>query len=188
VDCRVLSASNQDLRRLVGEGKFREDLFYRLNVITVELPPLRERAEDVPLLIERFLDEISASGNVARKSITEDAMMLLQRYPWPGNVRELRNEIQKAHALSDKVILPMVLSEPIRRVIAAPTPVPALGEKPLKEMVREVVDDLERRAILEALRRTRGRKAQAARMLGVSRPTLDAKIELLRIPVPKGGD
>ncbi|HVG94715.1 MAG TPA: sigma 54-interacting transcriptional regulator [Planctomycetota bacterium] len=188
VDVRVLSASNQDLRRLVAEGRFREDLYYRLNVITVELPPLRERAEDVPLLVDRFLDEIAGAGNVPRKAITEDARMLLQRYAWPGNVRELRNEIQKAHALSDKVILPMVLSEPIRRALSTPTPVPALGEKPLKELVREVVDDLERRAILEALRRTRGRKAQAARMLGVSRPTLDAKIDLLHIPVPKGAE
>ena len=150
-------------------------------MITVQLPPLRERAEDVPLLVERFLDDIAASTGTPRKSITEEALALLQRFSWPGNVRELRNEIQKAHALSDRVILPMILSEPVRKVVSLPAPVPALGEKPLKEMVREVAEDLERRAILEALRRTRGRKAQAARMLGVSRPTLDAKIDLLKI-------
>jgi len=181
VDVRILSASNQDLRKLVGEGRFREDLFYRLNVITVQLPTLRDRAEDVPLLVQRFLDDIAASTGTPRKAITEESLALLQRFSWPGNVRELRNEIQKAHALSDRVILPMILSEPVRKVVSQPAPVPALGEKPLKEMVREVAEDLERRAILEALGRTHGRKAQAARMLGVSRPTLDAKIDLLKI-------
>ncbi|MCC7139272.1 MAG: sigma 54-interacting transcriptional regulator [Planctomycetes bacterium] len=185
VDVRILSASNQDLRRLVSEGRFREDLYYRLNVITVELPPLRERADDIPLLVERFLDDIAVAGGQPRKAITEESLALLQRHAWPGNVRELRNEIHKAHALSDKVILPMVLSEPIRRAVTAAVPVPDLGNKPLKEMVREISDDLERRAILEALRRTRGRKAQAARLLGVSRPTLDAKLETLGIDVPK---
>ena len=183
VDVRILSASNQDLRKLVAEGRFREDLFYRLNVITVELPTLRERAEDVPLLVERFLDDIAAATSTPRKSITEEALVLLQRYSWPGNVRELRNEIHKAHALSDRVILPMILSDPVRKVVGQAEPVPALGSKPLREMVREVAEDLERRAIVEALHRTRGRKAQAARMLGVSRPTLDSKIELLKITI-----
>src|SRR5207253_3183585 len=119
---------------------------------TVELPTLRERSDDIPLLVERFLEEM-ATGT-PKKAITEEALSLLRRHAWPGNVRELRNEIQRAHALSDKVILPMVLSDPIRKAVATPEPVPALGSKPLKEMVREITDDLERRAILEALRRS----------------------------------
>ncbi|MFO0932898.1 MAG: sigma 54-interacting transcriptional regulator [Planctomycetota bacterium] len=188
VDVRVLSASNQDLRKAVADGRFREDLFYRLNVITVELPPLRERIEDIPLLVERFLDDIAASTGSARKSITDEAMASLQRHGWPGNVRELKNEIQRAHALSDRVILPMVLSDPIRKAVPATVPVTDLGTKSLKEMVREVSDDLERRAIVEALRRSRNRKAQAARLLGVSRPTLDAKLEALGIVVERGED
>ena len=187
IDVRILSASNQDLRKLVAENRFREDLFYRLNVITVELPPLRERADDIPLLVERFLDEIAEAGKSPRKTITDEAMNHLSRFHWPGNVRELRNEVHKAHALSDKVILPMVLSDAVRKAVVEAIPVPALGEKTLKEMVREVAEDLERRAILEALRRTRGRKAQAARMLGVSRPTLDAKLAQLGIDVPRAG-
>jgi transcriptional regulator with GAF, ATPase, and Fis domain len=186
VDVRILSASNQDLRRLVSENKFREDLLYRLNVITVELPPLRERSDDIPLLVDRFLSEIAESSGTPKKSVSEEAMAALRRFAWPGNVRELRNEVHKAHALSDKVILPFILSESVRRSTAEPVPVPLLGKKPLKELVREVVDDLERRAIQEALRRSRGRKAQAARLLGISRPTLDAKLELLKIEVPKG--
>ena len=187
IDVRILSASNQDLRKLVGEGRFREDLFYRLNVITVELPTLRERSDDIPLLVERFLTEIAETTKTPRKTITDEAQLVLRRFHWPGNVRELRNEVHKAHALSDKVILPMVLSDTVRKAVAEPLPVPSLGEKSLKEMVREVAEDLERRAILEALRRTRGRKAQAARMLGVSRPTLDAKLAQLGIDVPRAG-
>ena len=186
VDVRILSASNQDLRKMVAEGRFREDLFYRLNVITVELPPLRDRAEDVPLLVERFLAELAETAGSGKKTITDEAMAALKRYAWPGNVRELRNEIHKANALSDKVILPIILSDSVRKSVSAPPPVPLLGKRTLKEMVREVVDDLERRAIQEALQRTRGRKAQAARMLGVSRPTLDAKLALLGIELPKG--
>jgi len=188
VDVRVLSASNQDLRKAVADGRFREDLFYRLNVITVDLPPLRERLEDIPMLVERFLDDIAASTGTPRKSITDEAMASLQRHAWPGNVRELKNEIQRAHALSDRVILPMVLSDVIRKAVPATAPVTDLGTKSLKEMVREVSDDLERRAIVEALRRSRNRKAQAARLLGVSRPTLDAKLEALGIVVERGED
>jgi transcriptional regulator with GAF, ATPase, and Fis domain len=187
VDVRVLSASNQDLRRLVAENRFREDLLYRLNVITVELPPLRDRAEDVPAIVERLLDEIAQTTSTPRKTISEEAMALLVRHRWPGNVRELRNEVRRAHALSDRVILPLVLSEPLRRAAAEPPSLPALGKTPLKEMVREVTEDLERRAITEALRRTRGRKAQAARLLGISRPTLDAKLAYLRIEVARPG-
>jgi transcriptional regulator with GAF, ATPase, and Fis domain len=186
VDVRILSASNQDLRRLVAENKFREDLFYRLNVITVELPPLRDRAEDIPLLVDRFLQEIADSSSTPKKTVSDEAMLALRRYAWQGNVRELRNEIHKAHALSDKVILPIILSDGVRRATSEPAPVPLLGKKPLKELVREVVDDHERRAIQEALRKTRGRKAQAARLLGISRPTLDAKLSLLGIEVAKG--
>ena len=115
-------------------------------------------------------------------------MASLQRHGWPGNVRELKNEIQRAHALSDRVILPMVLSDPIRKAVPVSVPVTDLGTKSLKEMVREVSDDLERRAIVEALRRSRNRKAQAARLLGVSRPTLDAKLEALGSVVERGDD
>jgi transcriptional regulator with GAF, ATPase, and Fis domain len=187
VDVRILSASNQDLRRAVAENRFREDLLYRLNVITVELPPLRDRTEDIPAIVQRVLDEVAEMTGTPRKTISDEAMELLVRHRWPGNVRELRNEIRKAHALSDRVILPLVLSDPVRKAPPEAAALPDLGKTPLKEMVREVSEDLERRAITEALRRTRGRKAQAARLLGISRPTLDAKLAYLRIDVTRPG-
>jgi transcriptional regulator with GAF, ATPase, and Fis domain len=185
VDVRILTASNQDLRRLCSEGRFREDLYFRLAVITVDLPPLRERREDIPLLVDRFLDEFAAANKSPRRGISEDAMEALLRYDWPGNVRELRNEVHRAAALSDKVIVPLVLGTPVRRKSDEPEVIAGLGEKSLKDMVRDLTVDLERRVIREALRRTEGRKSAAARLLGVSRPTLDAKIETYGIDLKR---
>jgi transcriptional regulator with GAF, ATPase, and Fis domain len=177
IDVRILAASNQDLRKLCSEGRFREDLYYRLNVITVDLPPLRERRDDIPLLVKRFLEEIAEESGTPMKSVSDDALKALMAHPWPGNVRELRNEVMRAAALSDRVIVPLILSQPVRTHREELQPVPDLGTKPLKEMVREVSEDLERRVIAQALERCRGKKSQAARLLGVSRPTLDAKID-----------
>ncbi len=177
IDVRILAASNQNLRKLCEEGRFREDLYFRLNVITVDLPPLRERRDDIPLLVHRFLDEIAEETKTEPKSVSEDALKALMNHHWPGNVRELRNEIQRAAALTDNVVVPMVLSQTVRGNAEDNASVAELGQKPLREMVREVTEDLERKVIQEALRRSRGRKAQAARLLGVSRPTLDSKID-----------
>jgi DNA-binding NtrC family response regulator len=152
-------------------------------VITVDLPPLRERREDIPLLVKRFLDEIAEETGTPLKSISDDAIKALLSHPWPGNVRELRNEVMRAAALSDRVIVPLILSQPVRAHREEVQPVPDLGTKPLKEMVREVTEDLEKRVIAQALERCRGRKSQAARLLGVSRPTLDAKIEAFGLAV-----
>jgi len=185
VDVRILAASNQDLRVLCEQGRFREDLFFRLNVITVELPPLRERRDDIPLLVGRFLDEIALETKTRLHTVSEDAMKALMNHRWPGNVRELRNEVQRAAALSDQVIVPLVLSPHIRGGAEEDASVAALGDKTLKEMVREVTDELERKVIQEALVRSRGRKAQAARLLGVSRPTLDAKIDAYGLVVKR---
>jgi len=180
VDVRILAASNQDLERLCAEGRFREDLFYRLNVITVSIPPLRERLEDIPPLVARFLDQIAETGDRPRLEISEDALAALRRHAWPGNVRELRNEIQRAAALSDHVIVPLVLSPALRRAQTADAAdeedLQDLGRRPMKDCVRERTAAFERRWIHEALRRCGGHKAGAARLLGVSRPTLDAKL------------
>jgi transcriptional regulator with GAF, ATPase, and Fis domain len=185
VDVRILAASNQDLRELAREGKFRQDLFFRLNVITVDLPPLRDRREDIPLLVEKFLADFAGSAGGSAKTVSEDAMRALMAHHWPGNVRELRNEILRAAALSDRVIVPMILSAPIRGGDDDVTDAAELGSKPLKDLVRDVAEDLERRLIRAALKRCRGRKSQAARLLGVSRPTLDAKIEAYGILVSR---
>ncbi len=183
IDVRVVAASNRDLRELSAKGGFREDLYFRLAVITIQLPPLRARREDVPALVQHFLDEIAREQGGERRSVSDDAMRALMAYHWPGNVRELRNEVQRAAALSDKVILPLILSD---AVMGARVQVPAvadLGRKPLREMVREVTEALERGVIEAALARSQGRKARAARLLGVSRPTLDAKIEAYGLAV-----
>jgi transcriptional regulator with GAF, ATPase, and Fis domain len=183
IDVRILAASNQDLRKLCEQGRFREDLFYRLNVITVTLPPLRDRREDIPLLVGRFLEEFTRDGGP--KTVSEDAMRALQGYHWPGNVRELRNEIQRAAALSDRVIVPLVLSDSVRGQREEAPAVADLGRRTLKEMVKGVTEELERKVIQEALVRSRGRKAQAARLLGVSRPTLDSKIDHYNLVVKR---
>jgi transcriptional regulator with GAF, ATPase, and Fis domain len=181
IDVRVVAASNQDLRKACAEGRFREDLYFRLAVITVDLPPLRDRREDIPLLVEHFLGTFAQEAGVAPLSISDDAMRALVAYHWPGNVRELRNEVQRAAALSDRVIVPLILSPNLAGARSKNPAIQDLGRKALREMVREVTEELERAVIEEALRRSQGRKARAARLLGVSRPTLDAKIEAYHI-------
>jgi transcriptional regulator with GAF, ATPase, and Fis domain len=177
VDVRVLAASHRDLRQMVVDQTFREDLFYRLAVITVEVPPLREKREDIPVLVDKFLEAYTADNAGAVRTVSEEAVGLLTNYDWPGNVRELRNEILRACALSEKVIVPEILSNQLReRAIARVVP-SQLDDRPLKDLVRDAVDIVERRAIQEALERTGGKKTETAKLLGVSRPTLDAKME-----------
>ncbi len=177
VNVRVLAASHRDLRKMVEEKTFREDLFYRLAVITVEVPPLRERRDDVPLLVERFLQAYAVESRAPAKQVSEEAMALFVDYEWPGNVRELRNEIFRASALSEKVIVPEILSAQIRER-AVPRFLPArLDDRPLKDIVRDTVHAVERRVLREALDRAGWKKTETARILGISRPTLDAKIE-----------
>jgi transcriptional regulator with GAF, ATPase, and Fis domain len=175
VDVRIVCATHRDVPRMVEEGAFREDLYYRIHVLTIRLPALRERREDIPVLVEHFLDEAAAGG--PRKRISDEALGILEAYPWPGNVRQLRNEIQRAVALSDQVILPEVLGEDVRRrSVPSARLLSGGGVRPLREIVQEAADVIERRAVLEALLRHGWKKGQAAEALQVSRPTLDAKI------------
>jgi len=180
VDVRIVTASNKDLREQVRRGLFREDLFHRIHVIEVRVPPLRDRREDIPLLVRRFLDRIAAERGEPAREIAPAALELLARYEWPGNVRELENEIRRAHALADKVILPEVLSDAVRRGEGGGRR--RLRAGTLKDAVRDAVREVERGMITEALRELKGNKSAVARRLGVSRPTLDAKMEELRIP------
>ena len=176
VNVRVVAASHRDLRKMVEEKTFREDLFYRLAVITVEVPPLRDKREDIPILVERFLEVYAADGKMEPKRVSEEAMALLADYDWPGNVRELRNEVYRACALSEKVVVPEILSTQVRER-SVPRMLPArLDDRPLKEVVRDAVQSVESRVLREILERTGWKKSEAARLLGVSRPTLDAKI------------
>ena len=169
VDVRILSATNRDLREAVGEGTFREDLFYRLNVVGIRLPPLRERREDVETLLEFFLEK-ACEGSGRERTFSAAALKILTAHTWPGNVRELQNEVKRLVALSDDVIGPELL-EGMRSgaASAAPTTRGSLAGQSLK--------DLERQAIVETLKLTGGNKAETAKRLGISRRALYDKIE-----------
>ncbi len=167
VDVRVIAATNVDLEKAVHEGQFREDLYYRLNVITIRIPPLRERPEDIPLLVHHFLEDISHELGKDVQEITEDAMKLLLDHPWPGNVRELRNAIERGIVTCrTRVLTPDDLSflrggngnAPAQPEFAIPT--------------NMSLDDLERQAIVSTLQRTNGNIKEAASVLGIDRSTL----------------
>ncbi len=180
VDVRILTASNRDLSEQVRRGAFREDLYHRIHVIEVETPPLRRRTEDIPLLVQHFLERNSARLGEKVREITPAALELFRGYEWPGNVRELENEVHRAYALTDGVIEPEILSEAVRSGAGGS------GGKwrrtTLKEAVKNATREVERGLITEALREERGNKSAAARRLGISRPTLDAKMGSLKIP------
>ncbi|HYE98420.1 MAG TPA: sigma 54-interacting transcriptional regulator [Planctomycetota bacterium] len=177
VDVRLITASNKDLAELIKVGQFREDLFYRLNVVKVTLPPLRDRRDDIPRLVEHFLEKIARETGQPLRGVDEVAYWYLQNYAWPGNVRELENEIRRAVALSDGTIGVDALKDEIRRQqLFAPAAGIPEGTA-LKDVVRQAVEDVERRLLRKVLDETGWKKIEAARLLGVSRPTLDAKIE-----------
>jgi DNA-binding NtrC family response regulator len=184
VDVRIIAATNSDLAKMVAEGSFREDLFYRLNVIPVELPPLRERKEDIPLLVQHFLDRLakegsgSRKGGVERKSVSQDGMRRLMAYHWPGNVRQLENAIERAVAFSagraqmDVGDLPAEVQQAEETVMA---PAVALPEEGLD--LDEFITNVERELIQRSLERTGGNKGQAAKLLGLKRTTLVEKLK-----------
>ncbi|MHC4958338.1 MAG: sigma 54-interacting transcriptional regulator [Planctomycetota bacterium] len=172
VDVRIVTASNRDLAEEVRRGRFREDLFHRIHVIEIVVPPLRRRREDIGPLVEHFL------ARLGDRPLRSDAFELLTRYDWPGNVRELENEIVRAHTLADGEIGPEHLSAAVRSTAGTD----GLRGVGLKEAVRRAGMGVERRLITEALRLEDGNKSAVARRLGISRPTLDAKMEQLKIP------
>jgi transcriptional regulator with GAF, ATPase, and Fis domain len=177
VDVRIISASNRELKELIRQGAFREDLFYRLNVVTIALPPLRERRDDVPLLVDHFLEAIAKESGRPKCGVDEEALRLMAAYPWPGNIRELENELRRLTALSPDGRIDAALLKPeIRQTEVKPGPAAWAG-KQLKDVVKEVTEQVEREAILHALRETGWVKTEASRILGISRVTLDAKID-----------
>jgi two-component system response regulator PilR (NtrC family) len=168
-DIRVIAATNQDLQKRVAEGKFREDLFYRINVLPVHLPPLRERREDIPPIAEHFLARFAEQMQKPVRSISGEAMDLLQAFAWPGNVRELENVMERAVALEQTPsVLPETLPEQVRRGVS-----PASGQVPA-ELPEEGIDleahveDIYRDHMVQALKRAGGVQVKAAEMLGMS--------------------
>ena len=169
VDVRLVAATNRDLRARVAEGAFREDLFYRLYVVNLTLPPLRERAGDVVLLAQHYLKALAAENGKPPVAISPEAMDVLQAYPWPGNVRELRNVIER-----------MVVLGTGDRLTVADLPAPVrdggAGGLAISSRAGRVLRDAERQLIAEALRRHRNNRTKAAQDLGISRRTLHRKL------------
>lgn len=200
VDVRVVTATNRNLEEMISEGEFREDLYYRLNVISVTLPPLRERKGDVVELAFTFLHRAARRMDRPISRIDEAALAALENYRWPGNIRELQNAIERAVVLADGDAIQLAdlppevrnnrpaavaghlkspaASAPIRRIVARPTserPAAIEVERPVEE--KEDTQDAERRELIEALARTQGNKARAARLLGIPRSTFFSKLK-----------
>jgi DNA-binding NtrC family response regulator len=179
VDVRIIAATNRDLRKEVEAGRFREDLYYRLRVVEIAMPPLRERREDIPLLAHHFLDRSSQRMGRKLTGFTNAAMDRLCGYPWPGNVRELENEIERVVALAGDAptVGVEMLSEHIRGAAPAP-PASGAGEGPRYTDLNEAVDALKRRMLIDAIRET-GSKTRAAERLGIPRQSLQKMMKRL---------
>ena len=176
VDVRIVAATNKNLREMVENGTFREDLYYRLNVINLRVPPLRERKEDIPYLVEFFLDKMhSLSPSSVKKVLTKRALEKLYDYAWPGNVRELQNEIERMVVLSadEPKLMAEILSP---KVLEAGDKAKIQGTR-LHGKLKDALEDLEREMIREGLRRTGWNKSKLAKELGISRAGLIMKVE-----------
>ncbi|HSB51656.1 MAG TPA: sigma-54 dependent transcriptional regulator [Dissulfurispiraceae bacterium] len=171
VDVRLISSTNRDLKTEVGEGRFREDLFYRLNVIEIEVPPLRERREDIPLLVSEFLKEYCRRENKVI-SVSDDVLSIFSRYEWPGNVRELKNVVERAVVLAKgRVITSRDLPQKLLPAPVEGDPVPP----------QQTLRHLEEQAVREALKTCEGNKSRAAGLLGISRKAFYKRLRDMRI-------
>jgi two-component system response regulator AtoC len=166
IDVRIIAATNRTLGQLVDEGRFRADLFYRLGGIQLQLPPLRERLDDLPELIETFLDGARRNCSRSPRTLSSQALQCLWMYPWPGNVRQLKHVLEGAALLSDGIILPEHLPPAIQKT-ALPEPATASGRS-----LDETIGDMERQMILSALGRASGVQVRAARLLGITEQSL----------------
>jgi two-component system response regulator PilR (NtrC family) len=173
-DIRIIAATNRDLSKMVAAGEFREDLFYRINVIPVKLPALRERLDDIPALADHFVEKFAGQMRKDLHGISGAAMACLRNYTWPGNVRELENAIERAVALErTPSVLPESLPDPVRAACATAAAAPAAVQHEDLSLnggfdLEQHVQGIEREYILEALRRSNGIKKNAAELLGLS--------------------
>ncbi|HPP54692.1 MAG TPA: helix-turn-helix domain-containing protein, partial [Thermoguttaceae bacterium] len=174
-------ATNDDLRRLVQEGRFRQDLYYRINVINIELPPLRERISDIPLLVEHFLQRICQETGRPARRISDEALQALQRYHWPGNVRELQNVIERAVLLGKGDVITLA-DLPPSTAAASVGPWDHEGPQPLKQALCLP----ERQIILDALEAHHWNRQATAAALGINRTTLYKKMKRLGLEPPRG--
>jgi two-component system response regulator AtoC len=177
IDIRVIAATNQDIHRALQQGTLREDLFYRLNVFTLTMPPLRDRLEDVPLLADYFLEKYGARLGRGRPTISTVALARLQGYAWPGNVRELENVIERALVLSqgEQIDMRHLPAE----IVSTAEPIPSPGSAPPAQQLALIpaVERLEKALLIQALQQAAGNKAKAARLLDISERTLWYKVK-----------
>ncbi len=196
VDVRIIAATHRDLVSMCADGRFRSDLYYRLNVLQLRIPPLRERLEDIPGLVRHFLQNCSTRIPMAARDIDEKALQLMQQYAWPGNIRELENETERAallargHSITEQDLSPTLASETLSQVLpVAPTlPDPELKmSRPAKGKTETLqvrsLEDAERTTVQHALREANGNKTRAAAILGISREGLRKMIKRLNIDV-----
>ena len=181
VDVRVVAASSVDLRQMVSMGRFRSDLYYRLSVLPIELPPLRDRRGDLELLCDHILEDIARASGRPPRELTPTAFAVLSAYTWPGNIRELRNVLEQVTMNSDN---PRLSAEEFSLVLPRVTPAARAGDRPTLKLA-DVVADAERHAIRSALAAAEGKKILAAELLGISRATLYQKLSAL---TPGRGD
>ena len=189
IDVRILVATNKDLERAIREGKFREDLYYRLNVIPLRLPPLREKIEDIPLLVNHFVQEFAKKRKRESLTFSTEAVQCLMRHRWPGNVRELENLIERLTILVSKnIVTAPDLPEKFQQITISQTP-DGLDTKRAMDFnfpeygidINSVVENMERNLILKALEKTGGIKNRAAKLLGLNRTTLIEKMKKMKI-------
>jgi DNA-binding NtrC family response regulator len=169
IDVRFVVATNRNLERMVAEGRFRHDLYHRLNVVKISVPPLRERANDIPMLVQNFVDELAQRYHRDVTGFDAESMKALCEYEWPGNVRELRNLVERHIALADK---------PLMHLEGLPVPVELHGsEDDGIDSGMPSIDELERRYILKVLEHFRGNREQTAKTLGINKSTLWRKLQ-----------
>jgi DNA-binding NtrC family response regulator len=182
VDVRVIAATNVDLKQLVKEGKFREDLFYRLNVIAIDLPPLRNRTEDIPLLVQHFLQRFCEENGKPLFNVSNDCMRTLMDYHWPGNVRELENTMERAVVLASGNT---IHAELLTDQIAGRAPIADLLENRNDASLFEIVEECERRIIINMLEKVNWNQTEAAERFRIPLSTLNQKIKRLNIEIRK---
>ncbi len=199
VDCRVILATNEDLAAMVAAGRFRQDLYYRINVVGIGLPPLRERPGDIPLLVNHFLSEIVKAGGKAKQGFDREAMNRLERYSWPGNIRQLENVVERAVLLGQNDLLtvddlPLEVCEnlnPFAQTQPSPAAHPPAAEPTAEDLVahrnrlRNAMEAPERQIILQTLREHHWNRNATAEKLGINRTTLYKKMKRLGLDDPK---
>lgn len=172
VDVRVIATTNRELEECVAEGQFRQDLFYRLNVVPIELPPLRQRLEDIPELCRHFLHQIARRENSVFRHVESDALRVLQRYPWPGNVRELQNIIDRACVLeAEPGMIRAVTIEPWLKAVESPR------DAAIQDLAGKPLADIEKQVILSTLHQFKGHRQKTAGALGIGVRTLGMKLK-----------